>query len=97
MKAYEHDTYYYGGEIINTINKAIGHKYAMDRGGKYVWSQLDNTGVILYLDLFESNNAGSLEWHCNGNYKKGITVLTNKDGDCIFDENKIISFIKNYF
>ena len=95
MRRYDHDTYYYGGEIVNTINKELGIKYAMDRGGKYIWVYDDET--VLYLDLFDNDNAGQIEWHSCGSYQNGMTALTIKDGDCEFDEQRIISFIKEYF
>ena len=37
MSTYRHDTFYYGGEILNTVNKILECKPSMDRGGKYVW------------------------------------------------------------
>ena len=32
---YEHDTYYYGMEVLNTINAKVGHRPDIDRGGLY--------------------------------------------------------------
>lgn len=97
MRKYDHDTYYYGGEIINAINKAMGCKYAMDRGGTYIWCVLDDTSTILFLDLNGNDCLGSLEWHNDGNYKAGITALSLKNNDGMFDVSRINQFVKEYF
>ena len=92
MHIYEHDTYYYGGEILNTINSILG-KPLMDRGGKYVW--VVNDGVV-YCDLLENNNIGILEFHRNGHYVIGMHILTLCNDDLRFYSDTIDRFLRSF-
>ena len=97
MEIYKHDTHYYGGDILNTVNKVLDCRPSMDRGGKYVWC--DSTGErIVYCDMYENDGRGCLEVHENGRYKKGIDyngiLDMNADGDdLVFNKDKIIQFL----
>jgi hypothetical protein len=90
MKGYAHDTYYYGGEIINTISNILG-KPAMDRGGKFVW--VINNGIV-YCDLFENDSTGVVEFYRDGSYVAGRHVLTLCNNDLRFYSDTIKSFIR---
>ena len=35
MRKYEHDTYYYGGDILRAIRRVIPQNADLDRGGIY--------------------------------------------------------------
>ena len=90
MKGYEHDTYYYSGEVINTISNILG-KPAMDRGGKYVW--VTNSGIV-YCDLFENDCTGALEFYRDGSYVAGRPILTLCSNDLRFYSDTIKCFIR---
>ena len=100
MKAYRHDTYYYGGDILNTINEVLECTPSMDRGGKYVWC--DSIGErIVYCDLRENNNFGCLEVYENGQFLsqidyRGILELSSDLNDLVFHKEKVISYLSKY-
>lgn len=91
MKAYEHDTTYYGGEIINTISNILG-KPAMDRGGKFVW--VTNSGIV-YCDLYENDSTGVLEFYRDGSYVVSRPILTLCGNDLRFYSDTIKSLIRS--
>ena len=100
MKTYVHDTYYYGGAILNTISSVLECHPSMDRGGKYVWC--DSSGcIIVYCDMYENDNRGSLEVHENGKFiasidYNGILDFNTGKDDLLFNKDKIVRFLIQY-
>lgn len=97
MSTYRHDTFYYGGEILNTVNKVLECKPSMDRGGKYVWCDAIGERIV-YCDMDENDGRGCLEVHENGRYKATIDYYgildVNADGDdLVFNKDKIVQFL----
>lgn len=98
---FEHNTVYWGYDILNAINNTLG-KPTVDRGGIYVWlgPASDNSVVILY-DSLANEFRGSLEAHRSTNGMRtlckqidALSVL--EDGsDLFFDKNKIQAFISD--
>lgn len=90
---YRHDTTYYGSDILNCINKELGCRFSMDRGGKYIWYK---NGSIVYLDLYENNYLGCLEIHRNGSYVDAMYpgVLKVVENDAVLDLNAIVTFLR---
>ena len=68
MRKYEHDTSYYDGDILRTIRHVIPQNADLDRGGLYIWSISTKNidPLILFLNLNENDNRGSLEFHRSG-------------------------------
>lgn len=102
MRKYEHDTSYYGYDILRAIRKVITQSPSLDRNGIFIWvvSKKDDLfPLIVYLNLDENDYRGSLEFHKNGKFisqinSNGILYLNNDKSDCIFDEQKLISYLE---
>ena len=102
MRKYEHDTSYYGGDILRAIRRVIPQSPDLDRGGVYVWSIFQKSmafPLIVYLNLNENDNRGSLECHRAGAFNSqiscdGILSLNTEGTDCVFDANKIVSYLE---
>jgi len=101
MRKYEHDTSYFGGDILRAIRRVIEQNPDLDRGGVYIWS-LDYctslSPLIIYLNMNENDYRGSLECHRGGNFKSqisydGILSLNDDGTDCEFDQNKVIDYL----
>ena len=100
MRKYEHDTYYYGMEVLNTINAKVGHRPDIDRGGMYIWSVAQKMNVfplMIYYNMSDNDYRGTLEVHrCgiyNGAIKNAVLSLNEDATDCIFDKHKIEDFL----
>lgn len=106
MRKYEHDTYYYGSDILRAIRRVIPQSADLDRGGLYIWSinTKNITPLILFLNLNENDNRGSLEIYKSGcfmsQYKfDGILPLNEDCTDCIFNAdiaNSIVAYLEHY-
>jgi hypothetical protein len=102
MRKYEHDTSYFGGDILRAVRCVIERNPDLDRGGVYVWSIASNTNLsplIIYLNMNENDFRGSLECHRCGNFKSqisydGILSINDDSTDCEFDQNKVIDYLK---
>lgn len=102
MRKYEHDTSYYGGDILRAIRRVIPQSHDLDRGGVYVWSIAQKTKafpLIVYLNLNENDNRGSLECHSSGRLISqisydGILSLNDEGTDCIFNAKKIVDYLE---
>jgi hypothetical protein len=102
MRKYEHDTSYYGGDILRAVRRVIPQTADLDRGGVYVWSVASNKNafpLIVYLNMNENDGRGSMECHRCGNYKsqisyEGILSLNEDKTDCVFDANKILEYLE---
>ena len=95
----KHDTFYFGGEILNTINSVIGHKPDMDRNSTYVW--VCDNGFIVFCDMKECDNKGSLEVHKNGSFVSEISVdgiikYDSAKDDFVFKKDDVVYFLKMY-
>ena len=101
MKKYEHDTSYFGGDILRAVIRAIERGPDLDRGGVYIWSIVSDTNpspLIIYLNMNESDYRGSLECHRGGNFKSqisydGILSFNSDETDCEFDQDKVIDYL----
>lgn len=101
MRSYEHDTYYYGSDILSEINRAVGHRPDIDRGGVYIWSvarKMSPFPLMIYYDMSDNDYRGSLEVHQSGQYKRGIrggSVLDLNDNhtDCMYNDSKLKDFL----
>jgi hypothetical protein len=97
----KHDTNYYGGEILNLINKTLECEPSMDRGGTYIWI-IDQK--VIYCDMKENDYRGCLEVHENRQFKgqldyNGILIDNEDDTDYLFTEDrerKIVSFLNKF-
>lgn len=104
MRKYEHDTLYYGSDILRAIRKHTIVRPDIDRGGMYVWSiarQKDFSPLMIYLNLNENDNRGSLEVYQSGTFRAqincdGILDLNDDCTDCTFNESKIHDFLSFY-
>lgn len=102
MRKYEHDTSYYGGDILRAIRRVIPQNADLDRGGIYVWSiskKANTFPLIVYLNLNENDNRGSLEIHRSGRLisqisSDGILALNDERTDCVFDAKKIVDYLE---
>ena len=102
MRKYEHDTSYYGGDILRAIRRVIPQNADLDRGGIYVWSISKKTNtfpLIVYINLNENDNRGSLEIHRSGRLisqisSDGILALNDERTDCVFDAKKIVNYLE---
>ena len=102
MRKYEHDTSYFGGDILRAIRRVIEQSPDLDRGGIYIWSivsDINTFPLIIYLNMNENDYRGSLECHKRGNFKSqisydGILSLNDDGTDCEFDQNRIIDYLK---
>ena len=102
MRKYEHDTSYYGGDILRAIRRVIPQNPDLDRGGVYIWSitqKLMSFPLIVYLNLNENGNRGSLECHRSGRFISqiscdGILSLNDEGTDCIFNAKKIVDYLE---
>lgn len=102
MRKYEHDTLYFGGDILRAVRRVVEQNPDLDRDGVYVWSIIYDTSLpplIIYLNMNENGYRGSLECHRGGNFKSqisynGILSLNDSCTDCTFDQNKIIEYLK---
>lgn len=101
MRKYEHDTSYFGGDILRAIRRVIEQNPDLDRDGVYIWS-LDYctslSPLIIYLNMNENDYRGSLECHRSGNFKSqisydGILSLNDDGTDCEFDQNKVTDYL----
>ena len=94
-----HDTFYYGGEIINTINKTLECRPTIDRGDLRIWVTSDGLKAIL-LDLGDNDRRGGLEVHDDGQYKAslrgGVLVKDTGQHDYYLDTNRITAFLEQY-
>lgn len=108
MRKYEHDTLYFGGDILRAIRRIVEQAPDLDRGGVYIWSIVSDTylpPLIIYLNMNENDyrgslecHRGSLECHRGGNFKShisynGILSLNDSGTDCEFDQNKVIDYL----
>lgn len=101
MRKYEHDTLYFGGDILRAVRRVVEQKPDLDRGGVYIWSIIygtDLSTLIIYLNMNENDYRGSLECHRGGNFKShiscnGILSLNDSGTDCEFDHNKVIDYL----
>lgn len=107
MRKYEHDTSYYGGDILRAIRRVIPQNADLDRGGVYIWTINTKNNIaplILFLNLNENDYRGSLEIHKSGclisQYKyDGVLSLNDDHTDCIFNTdsaNDIIAYLEHY-
>jgi len=102
MRKYEHDTSYYGYDIVTAINKIVNQSPDLDRGGVYIWSVFQHSIVrplIIYLNLNENNGRGTLECHRTGKFNSqfncdGILKLNDDCTDCVFDKKKLIDYLE---
>lgn len=100
MRTYEHDTYYYGTEVLSIINKKVGHRPDIDRGGVYIWAvaqKMNAFPIMIHYDMSANDYRGSLEVHRSGVYNgslKNAVLSLNGDGtDCVFDKHKLEDFL----
>lgn len=104
MRKYEHDTFYYGGDIIRAIRRYTVTGPDIDRGGIYVWSIVRRkyfSPLMIYLNLNENDNRGTLEIHQSGIFRAqingdGVLDLNDNCTDCVFNEAKITDFLSFY-
>lgn len=107
MRKYEHDTSYYGGDILRAIRRVIPQNADLDRGGIYIWvinTKKFTEPLILFLNLNENDNRGSLEIHKSGYFMSqykydGILSLNDDCTDCIFNANNandIVAYLEHY-
>jgi hypothetical protein len=102
MRKYEHDTLYFGGDILRAVRLVVEQNPDLDRGGVYILSIISDTDLsplIIYLNMNENDYRGSLECHSRGNFKSqiscnGILSLNDSGTDCTFDQNKVIEYLK---
>lgn len=102
MRKYEHDTSYYGGDILRAIRRVISQNADLDRGGIYVWSIFQKTNafpLIVYLNLNENDYRGSLECHRSGRFISqincdGVLALNDDCTDCLFDAKKVVDYLE---
>lgn len=101
MRKYEHDTSYYGGDILRAIRRVIPQSPDLDRCGVYVWSIVQKSmafPLIIYLNLNENDNRGSLECHRSQLISQiscdGILSLNDEGTDCVFDAKKIVDYLE---
>ena len=102
MRKYEHDASYYGGDILRAIRRVIPQNPDLYRGGVYIWSIVQKPmafPLIVYLNLNENDNRGSLECHRSGRFISqiscdGILSLNDECTDCIFDAKKIVDYLE---
>lgn len=102
---FNHDTSYFGYDILSTINYVLG-KPAMDRGGIYIWVQ-DNAEnpMVLFYNACENDGRGALEMHQTGPYGTfvrqidydGVLDLNDEGDDCVFNKDKITNFISKFY
>jgi hypothetical protein len=94
-----HDTRYYGGDIINTINRTLECRPLIDRGNLRIWATSDGMRAVL-LDLDGHDNGGDLEIHDDGYYrdslKDGVLVWDDDKDDFTFDAERIKTFLNKY-
>ena len=64
----------------------------MDRGGKYVWAK---DSYIVYCDLYENDNMGTIELHKDGRYVIGISALAKNGNDLVFSKDRITTLISS--
>ena len=101
---FNHDTSYFGYDILSTINNVLG-KPAMDRGGIYIWAQ-DNAEnpMVLFYNAHENDGRGALEMHRTGSWGtfvrqidcNGVLDLNDEGDDCVFNKEKITNFISKF-
>lgn len=96
MKVFEHDTLYYGYDILSTINKTVSKRFSLDRGGIYIWQLND---CLVYYDSTANDYCGCLEVHKDGaliSYICTVLNYTDDGNDLEYNENKIINFLKEF-
>lgn len=101
MRKYEHDTYYFGEDILRAIRQVVGKNPDIDRGGVYIWSVAsddNNNSSMIYLNLNENYYRGSLECYKNGSLKSqinrvGILLFNDDCTDYIFNANHIVEYL----
>lgn len=98
---FEHNTMYWGYDILTTISHALGRP-VVDRGGVYMWlGPVSDDPIVILYDSAANDFRGLLEAHraTNGmrTLGKQIDVLSVlKDGsDLFFEEDKIKNFIRD--
>lgn len=92
------NTLYYGGDILNLINKTLACRPVLDRGGIYIWVVGQK---IIYCDLKENNYRGCLEVYESGQFKgqvdyHGILTVNDEYTDYMLTEERkleIVSFL----
>lgn len=45
MRKYEHDTLYFGGDILRAIRRVVEQNPDLDRSGIYIWSIISDAGL----------------------------------------------------
>lgn len=100
-RLYDKNVEDYYDVIINTVSDILECSPSMRRGNKLVWC--DSSGDrIVYLDLNEHNNRGSLEVYeggkCVGNYNNGVILdYTDEDSPTlVFNKDALIDFLRPY-
>lgn len=98
---FEHNTLYWGYDILTTISHALG-KPVVDRGTIRMWlGPLSESPIVILYDSSANDYRGLLEAHRTtnglGTLCKQMDVLSVlKDGsDFFFEEGKIKNFIKD--
>ena len=100
MKKFEHNTIYYGYDILTAIANIHGRP-VMDRGGLYLWIINDNT-VLLY-DSVVNNFRGTLEFHRPSNGmstlidQMDVLDVLNDELDYFFNKEKIERFVRRSY
>lgn len=103
MSIYQHDTNYFSYDIVSTIERIVNVEPALDRGGVYIWiirANGSDSQMIIYFNANENDNRGSLECHCNGQFKSqidfyGVLDLDDSGDDCLFNKEKIVNYINS--
>lgn len=98
-----HDTYYYGGEILNLINFTLESMPAMDRGGIYIWVAHGGDRII-YCNMRENDGRGSLEVYEGGRFRdqidyNGILTWNEDETDYYFTEERkkeLVHFLEKH-
>lgn len=101
MKKYEHDTSYYGGDILRAIRSVTCRNPDLDRGGVYIWSiplEMSSSTLIIYLNMNDNCGRGSLECHREGKFQSqisytGILQLNDDCTDCYFNSDRVIDYL----
>lgn len=105
MRKYEHDTFYYGGEIVTLVSHLLNVKPSLDRSGIYIWivpskDSKDPDPYIVFLSLNDNDYRGSLEVHHNAHFRwqvdnYGVLDLNAAKTDCYLNKEKILRFLSN--